>query len=180
MIASEIRPNAALIVFPLPDDYSFGVLQSSMHWEWLKIRGSTLAGQYRYTSDTVFDSFPWPQSPTPQQVRAVADAAVALRQLRRTVMTAQGWSLRDLYRTLDTPGRNPLRDAQATLDGAVRAAYGMPQDADVLAFLLALNADVAAAEGRGDAVTGPGLPAGLNAAEFTTTDAVRPLGAGQA
>lgn len=180
MIASEIRPNAALIVFPLPDDYSFGVLQSSMHWEWLKIRGSTLAGQYRYTSDTVFDSFPWPQSPTPQQVRAVADAAVALRQLRRTVMAAQGWSLRDLYRTLDTPGRNPLRDAQATLDGAVRAAYGMSQDADVLAFLLALNADVAAAEGRGDAVTGPGLPAGLNAAEFTTTDAVRPLGAGQA
>lgn len=179
-ISSEIRPNDALQVFPVEDDYSFGIFQSSPHWVWFKERCSTLKGDWRYTSDTVFDSFPWPQSPTPQQVRAVADAAVALRQLRREVMAAQDWSLRDLYRTLDTPGRNPLRDAQATLDAAVRAAYGMPQDADVLAFLLALNADVAAAEGRGDAVTGPGLPAGLNAAEFTTTDAVRPLGAGQA
>ena len=27
----DIRPNAALIVFPLPDDYSFGILQSGVH-----------------------------------------------------------------------------------------------------------------------------------------------------
>ncbi|WP_102126043.1 class I SAM-dependent DNA methyltransferase [Deinococcus planocerae] len=175
-VSSEIRPNAALIVFPLSDDYSFGVLQSSMHWEWLKARSSTMKGDFRYTSDTVFDSFPWPQSPTSEQVRAVAEAAVALRGLRNEVMKRQGWSLRDLYRTLDTPGKNPLRDAQERLDAAVRAAYGMPAGADVLAFLLALNAELAAAEARGAAIVGPGLPAGLNAADFTTADAVRPLG----
>ena len=45
----------------------------------------------------------------------------------------------------------------------------------MLAVLLALNAELAA-EARGKRVVGPGLPAGLNPAEFTTSDAVRPLG----
>ncbi|ANC70678.1 hypothetical protein [Deinococcus radiodurans] len=109
-------------------------------------------------------------------MRAVAAAAVKLRELRNKVMREQGWSLRDLYRTLDMPGKNPLRDAQERLDAAVSAAYGLPAGADMLDFLLALNAEVAAAEARGAAVTGPGLPAGLNTADFVTADAVRPLG----
>lgn len=179
-VASAIRPNAALIVFPLADDYSFGVLQSLIHWAWFEAKCSTLAGQYRYTSDTVFDTFPWPQAPTPEQVRGVAAAAVALRELRREVMQRQGWSLRDLYRTLDTPGKNPLRDAQERLDVAVRAAYGMPAGADILGFLLTLNGQLAAAEARGETIVGPGLPAGFNPADFTTADAVRPLVGGTA
>lgn len=175
-VASDIHPNAALIAFPLADDYSFGVLQSSIHWEWLKVRGSTLAGQYRYTSDTVFDSFPWPQAPTPKQVGAVASAAVELRALRNKVMKAQGWSLRDLYRTLDTPGKNPLREAQNKLDAAVCDAYGMKAGEDGLAFLLALNGQLADAEAKGETIVGPGLPAGFKPADYTTTDAVSPLG----
>ena len=151
-----------------------------MHWEWFKARGSTLTERFRYTSDTVFDSFPWPQAPTSEQVRGVAAAAVALRELRREVMQRQGWSLRDLYRTLDTPGKNPLRDAQERLDAAVRAAYGMPAGADVLGFLLTLNGQLAAAEARGETIVGPGLPAGFNPADFTTADAVRPLVGGTA
>lgn len=95
-------------------------------------------------------------------------------------MKAQGWSLRDLYRTLDTPGKNPLRDAQEKLDAAVRAAYSMKANEDVLTFLLALNGQLADAEAKGKAIVGPGLPAGLNPADYTTTDAVRPLGAGSA
>ena len=179
-VSSEIRPNDALQVFAFDDDYSFGVLQSSAHWEWFKARCSTLTERFRYTSDTVFDSFPWPQAPTPEQVRAVASAAVELRTLRNRVMKAQGWSLRDLYRTLDTPGKNPLRDAQEKLDAAVRAAYSMKANEDVLTFLLALNGQLADAEAKGKAIVGPGLPAGLNPADYTTTDAVRPLGAGSA
>lgn len=179
-VSSEIRPNDALQVFAFDDDYSFGVLQSSAHWEWFKARCSTLTERFRYTSDTVFDSFPWPQAPTPEQVRAMASAAVELRTLRNKVMKAQGWSLRDLYRTLDTPGKNPLRDAQEKLDAAVRAAYSMKANEDVLTFLLALNGQLADAEAKGKAIVGPGLPAGLNPADYTTTDAVRPLGAGSA
>ena len=63
-------------------------------------------------------------------------------------MDDNGWSLRDLYRTLETPGTNRLRDAQAALDSAVRAAYGMKESEDTLAFLLALNLELADKEAK--------------------------------
>jgi hypothetical protein len=116
-------------------------------------------------------------------VKAVAEAAVALRKLRRKVMSANNWSLRDLYRTLELPGDNPLRDAHAELDEAVRAAYGMKahrgdkppgSSDDVLAFLLALNHEVAEKEQKGEPVTAPGLPACVKDAKaFITGDCVR-------
>jgi hypothetical protein len=73
-------------------------------------------------------------------------------------------SLRDLYRTLELPGANRLRDAQAALDRAVGEAYryGLPReirDLEPLPLLLALNRRCAAAEGEGQTVIGPGLPA---------------------
>jgi hypothetical protein len=44
---------------------------------------------------------------------------------------------------------------RAKLDEAVRAAYGMPEDADPLAFLLNLNAKIAADEASGQPIQGP-------------------------
>ncbi|MCY7383357.1 MAG: N-6 DNA methylase [Microcoleus sp. CAN_BIN18] len=173
-IYTSIRPNAALIVFPLPDDYSFGILQSGIHWAWFVVRCSTLTARFRYTSDTVFDSFPFPQSPTLAQAKKVAAAAVKLRLLRRKVMTENQWSLRELYRTLDLPGDNPLRKAQAELDAAVREAYGMKAKDDPLKFLLELNFEVANRESQGLSVVAPGLPTVVkNASEFITNDCVR-------
>ena len=128
-----------------------------------------------YTSDTVFDTFPWPQDPKPADVKKVAAAAVELRLLRRKVMAENNWSLRDLYRSLDLPGQNPLRDAHDNLDAAVRAAYGMKPAEDPLAFLLALNHAVAAREKTGDPVVGPGLPPCVTDRQaFVTEDCVQP------
>lgn len=173
-ISSGIHPNDALQVFPVADDYSFGILQSGIHWEWFNERCSTLKRDFRYTSDTVFDSFPFPQSPTLSQVKKVATAAVKLRQLRRKVMTENHWSLRELYRTLDLPGDNPLRKAQAELDAAVQEAYGVKTKEDPLKFLLELNFAVAEREAEGLPVVAPGLPPCVkNASEFITDDCVR-------
>lgn len=172
-ISPQIRPNAALIVFAVADDYSFGVLQSGMHWEWFKARCSTLKGDFRYTSDTVFDTFPWPQKPTLAQARAVAKVARELRELRRQTMDKNDWSLRELYRTLDLPGDNKLRDVQAALDTAVRVAYGMTAAEDVLAFLLKLNQQLAGQEARRQRITPPGLPTPFRKLqEFYTVDCV--------
>ncbi|MBE2281893.1 MAG: class I SAM-dependent DNA methyltransferase [Prosthecobacter sp.] len=157
-VSSAIHADTALVVFPMADDYSFGILQCGIHFAWFKARCSSLKGDFRYTSDTVFDTFPWPQEPTPKQMRAVADAAVALRQLRRDTMDKLGWSLRDLYRSLEQPGANPLRDAHAALDAAVRAAYGMGKNDDILTHLLALNHACAEKEKAGQKITPPGLP----------------------
>ena len=135
---------------------------------------SKLKGDFRYTPESVFDTFPWPQAPSRPQLESVAKVAVALRQLRREVMAKMNWSLRDLYRTLEEPGANPLRDAQARLDEAVRAAYGMPEGADILAFLLTLNQACAAREACGERITPPGLPLPAEEhAAFITEDCIR-------
>jgi SAM-dependent methyltransferase len=158
-ISSEIHPNDALNVFPVADDYSFGILQSGIHWLWFTTKCSTLTERFRYTSDTVFDTFAWPQSPTLKNIRMVAKTAFDLRTLRHEIMQDNGWSLRELYKSLETPGENRLRAAHAALDSAVRAAYGMKPSEDILAFLLKLNLELAEKETKGEAIMPPGLPA---------------------
>ena len=153
----HIRPSDALVVFALADDYSFGVLQSALHWQWFTARCSTLKRDYRYTSSTVWGAFPWPQAPTAAQVHQIAAAARALRQVRAAEMERHHASRRQLYRSLDTPGRTPLRDAHEALDEAVRAAYGLR--GDPLRFLLDLNLELAERERSGRPIVGPGLAA---------------------
>jgi len=157
-VSAKIHPNDSLTVFPLDDDYSFGILQSDVHWLWFNGRCSTMKADPRYTSNTVFDSFAWPQSPSLAAVQKVAAAAVTLRNVRRNLMTKYDLSLRELYKQLEGPGSSVLKDANRDLDQAVRAAYGMSKTQEPLSFLLDLNQSVIAAEKAKKPVTGPGLP----------------------
>jgi hypothetical protein len=157
-VSSEIRPNAALIVFPFEDNYSFGILQSFFHWIWFTSNCSTLREDYRYTSDTVFDTFPWPQSPTQHQVENIALAAQNLREYRTKIQEETKMNLRDVYRTLDLPGKNELRIHQFKLDEAVREAYGFTKEKDPLFQLFELNNKVSELEKNSFPITGPGLP----------------------
>lgn len=174
-ISSAIRPSNLIQVFGFDDDYSFGILQSNAHWLWFTTKCGKLTARFRYSAESVFDTFPWPQEPTRAQINAVAEAAVALRALRRETMRKLDYSLRDLYRTLDQPGDNPLREAHERLDAAVRAAYGMEADGDPLAFLLQLNFACAVKEKAGEKITPPGLPlAPDHQHTFVTDDSIRP------
>ena len=101
---------------------------------------------------------------------------MTLRTLRRETMQKLNCSLRDLYRTLEQPGDNPLRDAHARLDAAVRAAYGIHDDVDPLAFLLELNLACAAKEKAGEKIMPPGLPLSPEEhGQFITEDCIQPL-----
>jgi hypothetical protein len=92
----------------------------------------------------------------------------------RQITVASGWSLRDLYRPLETPGTNRPRDAHAALDSAVRAAYGMKEEEDPLAFLLCLNLELADKEANGEPVTPPGLPAIVpSGQDFVSPDCIQ-------
>jgi hypothetical protein len=157
-ISPEVHPNDACMVFPFEDDYSFGVLQSNPHWVWFVAKCSTLTERFRYTSDTVFDTFPWPQSPTFADTVLVAEASRVLRAARRKSMQETGLTLRKLYRLAELPGANSLKTAQDNLDAAVRRAYGMRPNEDALSFLLDLNKKIASLEGNGAAVQSPGPP----------------------
>jgi hypothetical protein len=175
-IDPDIRPDHTLEAFVFADDYSFGVIQSDLHAQWFKAKCSRLKGDFRYTPKTVFDTFPWPQTPTKAQIAEVAAAAVALRALRREIGKRLGYSRRALYLTLEEPGANPLREAHTRLDTAVHAAYAMPKAADPLTFLLTLNLTLAAKEKAGEKITPPGLPLpDAGHAPFITEDCVRPL-----
>ena len=176
-VDTDIRPDKTLEVFAFDDDYSFGILQSSTHWHWFITKCSKLKSDFRYTPESVFDTFPWPQSPTAKHVKAVAAAAVHLRKVRADALKQIPGGLRALYRTLELPGRSPLKDAHADLDSAVLDAYGFSPKKDLLAQLLALNHEVAAAEQAGDPVTPPGIPPTYPAkdrAALITKDCIEP------
>lgn len=157
-VSSEVRPSNLIQVFGFADDYSFGVLQSNAHWLWFVTKCGKLTERFRYSAESVFDTFPWPQSPAAKDVNEVVAAARHLRDVRARALAGMKGGLRALYRTMDLPGQNPLRDAQNALDAAVLAAYGFSARRDVLQQLLELNGQVAAAIARGSKVTPPGVP----------------------
>lgn len=157
-IDSKVRPGDALQVFAFADDYSFGILQSSAHWQWFVAKCSKLTERLRYTPESVFDTFPWPQSPTVAQIDAVAKAGKEIRLIRAQALTKISGGLRALYGTFGLPGKNPLKEAHAVLDKTVLAAYGFNARKDLLEQLLALNHSVANQIQNLEAVTPPGLP----------------------
>lgn len=157
-VSSEIHPNAALEVFLFSDDYSFGILQSNIHWEWFTARCSTLKGDPRYTSTTVFDSFPWPQNPNLEQIKKIADCSRNLREIRRDIMKRMGLSLRDIYRIAEETPSNPINEAQDLLNSEVFDTYGISPNEDVLSFLLDLNQEIYQKELENREVIKPGLP----------------------
>ncbi|MBQ1456497.1 MAG: class I SAM-dependent DNA methyltransferase [Thermoguttaceae bacterium] len=148
-VDSAIHPNDSLQVFAFDDDYSFGILQSAAHCRWFLARCSTLGTGWRYTANTVFDTFPWPPGPTSAQAAAAAQAAANLRAARQALVDRHALSLRELYaRKKDF---TELADAHEALDDAVWAAYGARRGEDILAFLLELNRAIASGKKRGRA-----------------------------
>jgi hypothetical protein len=174
-LSSAVRPDSSLTAFAFDDDYSFGILQSNAHWQWFVAKCSKLTERFRYTPESVFDTFPWPQSPTTADVTAVAEAGRAVRRVRDEALTKIKGGLRAVYRTLELPGKNPLKDAHAALDTAVLKAYGFSAKKDLLKQLLDLNLDVAARIERGEQVTAPGIPPGYPKPKaLVTDDCIRP------
>ncbi len=189
-VSSNIRLNAALIAFPLSDDYSFGILQSLFHWEWIKARCSTLKGDYRYTITTIYNTFPWPQfgiindidiqDNLDEKIELCIDVANKARELRVTrnkLRDEKHLSLRDMYRTLELPGDNILRKLHEELDNAVRKAYSYglidtEKTFDPLKLLLQLNNACKHFEEENKNLIKPGLPFFCKKKEFYSDDCI--------
>jgi hypothetical protein len=169
-VSRVVRPDMQLMVFAFDDDYSFGILLSNAHWKWFIEKCSKFKSDFRYTSDTVFDTLPWPQAPTPKQIDTVACAAREIRRVRAEALAKMKGGLRALYRTLELPGTNPLKDAHAALDDAVFAAYSFNSKKDLLAQILALNLEVADRIKKSEPVTAPGVPPNYPDAKALVTE----------
>ena len=174
-IHPDVRPDHTLEVFVVADDFSFGVLQSDLHWLWFVTKCSKLKSDFRYTPESVFDTYPWPQSPTAKQIEAVAKAGREVRRVRAEALAKITGGLRAVYRTLELPGANPLKVAHEALDAAVLAAYGFSAKKDLLAQLLDLNRSVADRITRGESVVAPGIPPNYKHLDrLMTTDCICP------
>jgi len=176
-ISTEICPDSKIQTFALNDDFSFAIVSSIAHWTWFTVKGARLKNQEdrAYSSRSVWDTFPWPQSPANADVDAVAHAGREVRQVRNEALGKISGGLRAVYRTLELPGKNPLKDAHAALDAAVLKAYGFSARKDLLKQLLDLNLAVAARIEGGEDVTAPGVPPDYpDPQSLVTDDCIRP------
>ncbi|TFC12517.1 DNA methyltransferase [Cryobacterium sp. MDB2-10] len=154
-VDAAFRLEDSAVAFPFSDDYSFGILQSVVHETWFRERCSTLETRLRYTSKSVFASFPWPQNPSQADVDSVSTAAMKL--VEHTGKSFRlGYSLGQQYDVLRLPGHSKLRELQKELNDAVVAAYGFTANEDLLTQILELNLLVSQRESEVASVTGPG------------------------
>ena len=112
--------------------YHFGILESSVHMAWMRVVAGRLKSDYRYSSDIVYNNFPWP-SPTIDQVTRINHTAQGILDARSRYPDS---SLDDLYDESLMPIE--LRSAHRANDAAVMAAYGFRRDmseTDVVAEL---------------------------------------------
>ncbi|MGD9986338.1 class I SAM-dependent DNA methyltransferase [Pseudonocardia sp.] len=141
-VGPEVHASDALIALALADNYSFGVVHSQLHRKWFEARCSGMKADPRYTSTTVFDSYPWPQSPKPGQVARIEKTVQSILDLRNEYLAA-GVGLAKQYDVLRQPGRSTLRTLHQALDAEVTDAYGFNAEEDLLTQLYALNLDLA-------------------------------------
>ncbi len=160
-IPQAVLPANLLIVFARDDDYFFGVLHSKVHGLWARGTGTQLReaeSGLRYTPTTTFETFPFPWPPGCEpagdpRVEAIAQAARELVEKRDRWLNPPGATEAELKRRTLTNLYNErpawLDLAHRKLDRAVLDAYGWPHDLsddDILARLLALNLERAAAD----------------------------------
>jgi hypothetical protein len=142
-------PSNLTNVFAFSDDYSLGVLSSTIHHEWAKAQSSTLEDRFRYTPTSAFETFPWPDPISDAQREQIADLARRIVARRQEICLERQIGLTKLYNEVDDGAYADLAKLHRKLDEAVCAAYGWPRsiagDADETNVrLLALNQEIAA------------------------------------
>lgn len=135
-LTPETIVNNSVFIVPNADLFTFGIISSAAHMAWLHAIGGRIKSDYRYASDLVYNTFPWPDRSalTPKQVKAVEDAA---RQVLEARKKHPGSTLAQLYDPLTMP--RALRDAHNALDRAVDVLLGIKvgsTEAQRLALLL--------------------------------------------
>ena len=163
-------PNNSVNIIALEDFYILGILTSNVHRTWVKAQSSTLEDRTRYTHNTCFETFPFPQAipPAPlikgggdsrgdlvEQIRATA---LDLHQYRSQQMEQKQWGITKLYNEYFHEPASQLAKLHAQLDRLVLQLYGFQPSDDILEKLLALNLELAAQEQRGEPVIGPWDP----------------------
>lgn len=144
--------DGQVVVVARDDDFTFGVLASSIHRTWAHALGSFMGvgNDLRYTPSTCYETFPFPQ-PTMEHRLAIEQAARDVVAARKDLLTSdESETLTGLYNAVEQWQLNkdtlhsvaPLALAHNRLDQAVAGAYSWPWPLgteDILTRLLRLN-----------------------------------------
>jgi hypothetical protein len=118
-----VCPSNLTNVFAFDDDYSIGILTSSIHGAWAHSEKSTLEDRPRYTPTSCFETFPWPQ-PDDAVRGAIGAITKDLIDRRQAICVENEIGLTDLYNRVDEGAWSELSDLHRQLDEAVARAYG--------------------------------------------------------
>lgn len=139
---SVIATNLVSII-PNADLYIFGVISSTLHLDWMRLVGSKLKSDYRYSATLVYNTFPFPDATDAQKkhIESLAEEVLLARA------SNVGMTLAELY----DPDKMPadLKQAHNNLDDAVDKLYrpqGFANTEERLAHLLARYEELVAAE----------------------------------
>ncbi|MFN9620941.1 MAG: DNA methyltransferase [Synechococcaceae cyanobacterium] len=158
VMPSPCLPGDLNVVIASSDYYILGILSSLAHRIWMLNQGSTLKAYTRYSHDTVFGTFPFPQHPTTQQTEAIRQRMTELNAFRNAWMQERQAGITEMYnRYFDEPA-SQLRRHHGALDALVLQAYGWSDQTDLLTSLLELNRELAERQARAEKVVGPWDP----------------------
>jgi restriction-modification enzyme MmeI-like protein len=119
---SAVCPSDLTVVFAFDDDYSMGILTSSIHGTWARSESSTLRVDLRYTPTSCFETFPWPQ-PGDGVRDEIGGVAKRLIERRQAICVENGIGLTDLYNRVEEGAWSEIGDLHRQLDEAVARAY---------------------------------------------------------
>ncbi len=151
-------PGDLNIVVASEDFYILGILTSNVHRLWVKAQSSTLKGDTRYTHNSCFETFPFPQTVAKQLVEQIRATAVELHEYRTQQMSAKQWGITQLYNKFFNEPTSQLYKLHEALDRECNAAYGFIDSDNILDQLLALNLQLAETEKQGQPIVGPAAP----------------------
>ena len=151
-------PGDLNVVLASQDFYVLGILSSMIHRSWMQVQKSTLKADIRYTHDTIFETYPFPQVVKPELVEKIRQAMTVLNDYRNKVMVAKNCGITDLYNAYFHEPASQLAKLHRALDALVLKAYGWKAGEDILGNLLDLNQELAELEGAGEPVVGPWAP----------------------
>ncbi|MEL4895190.1 DNA methyltransferase [Crocosphaera sp. Alani8] len=157
-IPTEFLANNSIHVVASDDFYILGVLTSNIHRLWIKVNKSTLETRTRYTPTTCFETFPFPQNPTPNNVENIRKIMVQLHDYRTQQMNNKQWGITELYNKFFNEPSSKLHQLHQQLDNAVMEAYQFNPDNDILERLLTLNLALAEKENKGKSIIGCWCP----------------------
>ncbi len=151
-------PGDLNTVLASDDFYILGILTSKVHRLWVKATSSTLKGDTRYTHNTCFETFPFPQTPDAKLVNQIRAKAEELHRYRTQQMEAKQWGITTLYNKFFNEPTSQLYKLHEQLDKLVMQAYGFNSSDDILEKLLELNLELAEKEKRGKTIVGCWAP----------------------